>query len=99
MLNTKNAENKKEVDRGTLTLNWLRKFPAATVLRFTGGESFGGEQRRGSSRSSARQREERVAKARNSESLRWEVQSPHNFAGENGFGNERWRRSSGGREI
>jgi hypothetical protein len=74
------------MDLGTLTLNGRQKFPVAALLRFVGEESFGGERRRGTLRGGACQREERVVKARNSESLRWAVQSPQKFTKENGFG-------------
>ena len=53
MKNMKNTEKRKEVDRGTLTLDERRKFTAAALLSFAGGEASaasGGAETRGAER-------------------------------------------------
>jgi hypothetical protein len=94
MKNTKNTEERKEMDLGALTLNGRRTFPAAALQKFAGGGAFGGERRRGSSKGRARQKRKMV-KARDGESKRWAMQSPQRFAEGNGFSGERRGSSEG----
>ncbi|KAK1617076.1 hypothetical protein QYE76_022593 [Lolium multiflorum] len=76
-----------------------RRFLTTSKQKFAGENCLGNERRRGSSRDSVRQKEERVAEARNLESLRWATQSPQKFVGKNSFGGERRRGSSRGRGL
>jgi hypothetical protein len=73
-------------------------FPAIALQRFAGGDSSNGERRRGSLRGSARQKDG-MAKGRDDESERWEVQYQQRFAGGGGFGDERRRGSSEGSSL